>query len=187
MYIITRNDGEQYVGVTKYPERRMKEHFSGAGSKSLKNQQFTHLILRTGDELEIYKAEQEYIKINKPTLNKAAGGWGGNTGSRFGDRANHRKLGSDNVLDIRNRVAGGETRQSLADYYGVTRQTITDICTGKSWNSVGGPLTKAYKLKQMTDLDKLEIRRLRHEEKLTYQAIADMLEISIGTAYRHGK
>ena len=36
----------------------------------------------------------------------------------------------------------GESAESLSIYFGIAEQTVHDVCSGRSWSSAGGPITK---------------------------------------------
>ena len=69
--------------------------------------------------------------------------------------------------------------------FGVTRENITAICTGRSWKHLGGPITKESRGSKLTTQQKILIKNLRAEGN-TYQDIADILDISTSTAYKYG-
>jgi len=54
-----------------------------------------------------------------------------------GEANKNSKLDSAKVLDIRRRLAAGETQAVIARRYGVTPGTICNIKTGRRWSSVG--------------------------------------------------
>ena len=56
--------------------------------------------------------------------------------SARGARHNMSKLTEQDVLAIRGRLAAGDTNRAIAKTYGVTRQNITAIRRGKTWNHV---------------------------------------------------
>lgn len=53
-----------------------------------------------------------------------------------GERVNGAKLTEDQVIEIRRRIVHGEPRHDLANEYGVSKATIVDVCSGRSWKHV---------------------------------------------------
>lgn len=66
------------------------------------------------------------------------------------DPAKHSKLTFAQVLNIRQRVAAGESQASLAREYGVVRNAIFMIVTNQCYKFIGGPIriTKIIKRKE---------------------------------------
>ena len=60
---------------------------------------------------------------------------------RKGERSPTAKLTDDVVVRIRERVAAGEPRASVASEYRIDTSTATRIVTGKAWPHLGGPRT----------------------------------------------
>jgi hypothetical protein len=186
LYQITRKDGLRYIGVTNNLDRRLKEHYSGNGSRFLRGEVFTAEVLSSGAEADIYAAERVLVAESRPELNIAVGGSGGNTGGAKGEANGFACLSEDDVIIIRERVATNECKQHIADDFGISRQTVTDISSGKTWSHIGGPITKPKPAKRLgTELHD-EIRRLRQEHGLSYNKIAKQLGISPATALKYG-
>ena len=89
-------------------------------------------------------------------------------------RHTKRKLSDEQVVEIRNRYANGETQTALAIEFGVSHQTIGAIVRGKTYKDVPGPLTKncrgtqRSKLRKFSDEQVFQIRnRYASEETLT--------------------
>lgn len=59
-----------------------------------------------------------------------------------GRHGGNTKLSIPDVLDIRTRRYTGETCRDLSMEYGLDETYVATICSGGSWVSVGGPLTK---------------------------------------------
>ncbi len=187
LYLITREDGEQYVGVTNNISRRMRDHKNGQGNIYLKNREFSYVILDSGDEDHIYSLENDAIKIHSASLNRCAGG-------KLSDRdqrgvLNHTaKLNEQDVLEIRRLYSEKDLSQSiLADKYKVSREAISGIVTGKRWSHVGG----ATNYKRNEDIKTPpqvidEIIRLRKTNK-TYDEIATILDLSKSVVAKYGK
>ena len=53
-----------------------------------------------------------------------------------GERHTSAKLTADDVRDIRQFLADGESCRSIGRAYGVSHQVVSDIKLGKSWRSV---------------------------------------------------
>ena len=142
LYLITREDGKKYVGVTNNLARRMKEHNKGYGSKYLKNEIFTYEILEEGEEEYIYSLEDQAILNNESSLNIARGGSGGLKIDQTGSLNNQAKLSESEVLDIRNYAYNNPkiSYDIIAEKYKVSRKTVNDICLGRDWVHVGGPI-----------------------------------------------
>lgn len=65
------------------------------------------------------------------------------------------------VCDIRERYAAGESAADIADRYGVHRQTVWDVASGKSWRSADGPIAtnvSRRRMRQMTVDKVIDIR-----------------------------
>ena len=56
--------------------------------------------------------------------------------SNAGQRNGRSKLTAGDVLDIRARCAMGELHREIADSYGVCRQTVDFVASGKTWRCV---------------------------------------------------
>ena len=50
-----------------------------------------------------------------------------------GNRRGNPKLTQEQADEIRERVAGGEMRKALAEEFGITRQTVTEILAGRTY------------------------------------------------------
>jgi len=191
LYLITRDDGEQYVGVSQYPSRRMKEHFAGNGSRELKGRSFTYDILQEGKEFKIFQAERDYILEYKPGLNKAAGGHGGRTCDQTGVNNPQAKLSETEVIAIRNLAAKGMLYKEIANRYNITQPTVSAITTGLTWKNVGGPRTHNPRRdnggSQRTNADTImRIKELR-SSGLSFAKIAKELNVSASTAHKWSK
>lgn len=56
--------------------------------------------------------------------------------SHSGSRSHRAKLDEEKVLDIKLRIAGGETPAQIARNFGVSGSTISSICLNRSWSNV---------------------------------------------------
>lgn len=57
----------------------------------------------------------------------------GDAGVQVGEDHHNHRLKADHVRRIRERAADGETQQALADEYGVSRATVGDVVSRKTW------------------------------------------------------
>lgn len=150
LYLITRDDGEKYVGVSHSPDVRVHAHIMGRGNKYLKNRKCSYKILLKGPEKLIYNLEPIFIEIFG-TLNIAKGGIGGACGDeRRGQFSSGAKLNEKQVLQIRLLASQGLSDKTIAEQFPVSRTCIGDIRRGKTWQNVGGPLTKSSYYKSNT-------------------------------------
>ncbi|TMJ00793.1 MAG: hypothetical protein E6G97_17830 [Alphaproteobacteria bacterium] len=58
-----------------------------------------------------------------------------------GERGGNAKLVESQVVEIRERVAAGETHDDVAEAFGVSDSLVQLIANGRSWKHVGGPRT----------------------------------------------
>jgi len=54
----------------------------------------------------------------------------------YGGRCGRGKLFREDVLDIRNRANAGKNQRELAEEYGVSRQTVVDIKSGRTFSYI---------------------------------------------------
>ena len=95
-----------------------------------------------------------------------------------GERQGSHKLTEEQVLEIRRRRAEGAELQPLAEMFGVTFQTISNVCTGRSWSWLGGERSpRRVGGKKLTDDQVRDIRRLR-AQGLSLKAIAHAYDVS---------
>lgn len=50
-----------------------------------------------------------------------------------------RKLSNTDAADIRRRHRAGENQSALATEFGVTKQTVSNLCRGNTYRDAGGP------------------------------------------------
>lgn len=139
LYLITREDGETYIGVSKHPDRRKMEHYSSAnGCKDLRHRNFTMKLLCAGEKEYIYNLERLTIKEFEPSLNKAPGGSFAFNHIK-GEEHPFAILNDDVVLEIKNILVADRnfSIQKLADKYGVSRTCIAHIANNKTWKHLG--------------------------------------------------
>lgn len=180
LYLITRADGERYVGVTKQPNRRYWEHKNGYGSSHLKNWDFTLEILAEGSESEIYNLENSAIIGYQCSLNKIVGGKFGH--GLQGSKNGRAKLSETDVMIIKKLASTKLPQKDIAERFNVSRQTIGGIATGATWKHVEGPTTVGRTLVP------LELRGTLKEMKksgMTATEIAKAMDLKFATVYSH--
>lgn len=185
LYLITRDDGEQYVGVTNNIKRRMWQHKNGYGSSYLKDKNFCYEILLEGSESFIYSKEPEYISKLSTSLNKSPGGY--NIAPSFGESNGRALLKEKEIIEIVNRINKGETQESIAKDYGVDRSQISNIATGKTWSHLNlniSPLNK--RVAPLTEAIKNKIIYLA-KEGVSISEIAKVLNLKYGTVYAYAR
>lgn len=185
LYLVTRLDGEKYIGVTSDISRRMAQHRNGYGNKYLKSVEFTVEILQKGSETEIYNLEEEYILKYKCSLNIAKGGIGGN-GQRGIDNFNS-LLTEIEVLEIKNILINltDISYKEIAEFYKVAETTISNIANNKTWKHVGTVVPKRGH-KQIDDIIVSKILEL-YLAGATEGCISKQLKISKSTVFRYVK
>lgn len=189
LYLITRLDGEQYVGVTNNPDRRLKEHYYGSGNFKLKGEKGLKIeILLTGEKGFIYAKEAEYINKYKASLNVHPGGcFPYNEPDRSGEKNGKAKFTERDVIDIRLSYSKGESQQSIAARYNRPAVTISKIVTGKTWPKSPGPIAKpaqGRRANSLTEEQKSQIKEL-HNKGLSGPEINELTGISLTSIYRY--
>lgn len=99
--------------------------------------------------------------------------------SNRGERQGAHKLTEQQVLEIRRRRAAGEELLPLADEYGVSIQTVSNVSLGHGWAWLGGERSprRVGRLK-LTDDQVREIRHLRAQGH-SLKSIAHAYDISV--------
>lgn len=182
LYLITRDDGEKYVGVSIHPDKRLKQHIAGKGSKHLKGYDNLKLsILAEGEKDYIYGLEDAAIIEHEARLNIAIGGFGGNTGNyKYGEDNKSSKVSEDIVKKIRLIALDSKiTYKSISDKYNISKETVRDICRGRTWKSISGHTCKARKI-----IDKEQIALL-YSSGISPDNIACQLDCSRSTVYNY--
>lgn len=178
LYLITRDDGEKYVGVSIHPDKRAYEHKFGKGSIYLKHRDFVMEVIAEGSYEYIYGLEETAIQAFNATLNIAKGGIGGMVGSRNG----RSKLKEDQVSLIKELAFNGVPHVKLAEQFGVSRQTIGGIANGTNWKSVAGPIS--YNRRIVTEEERDMLKELKRTG-LSCTEIAKQTGIKFATVYSH--
>lgn len=182
LYLITRSDGERYVGVTKHPDRRAWQHKNGYGSTRLKSWDFEFEVIHEGSESDMYAAEDAAIKAYKCSLNKIIGG---KFGYGLSGSANGRaKLTEEDVYFIRILCANKVPQKEIALRFNVSRQTVGGIATGTNWKHVAGPLTTAC-IRVPEDL-RCQLRQMKRDGMACVD-IAKATKLKYATVYSHVK
>jgi DNA-binding CsgD family transcriptional regulator len=150
LYLVTREDNEQYIGVTTNLTKRMYSHKSGYGNKNLAFKNFTYEILEEGNESYIYSIEESYIQKYKCSLNIAKGG---NSGPQLSGEAHGNALLSEkDVLEIKELLLDRiNTYVDIARKYKVSESTISNIANNNAWTHIGPQILnkrKVHKLNQ---------------------------------------
>jgi hypothetical protein len=185
LYLITRADGERYIGITSQGiSRRAWQHKNGYGSSYLKDQEFSIVKLLEGPENKISILEDFFIKDYKCSLNKIVGGKFGRglVGSENGrailkesDITNIVKLYEENNL----------TQQAIADIYGVTRGSISHVLNGKGWaNVTREPVDSKRKVVPTNTRERITL--LWNEGK-SNREISTLLDLKYNTVYSYTK
>lgn len=77
-----------------------------------------------------------------------------------GEKNSRTKLSDAQVRQIRELASAGEPLRSLAEEFGITPASVTQLVTGKTRRGAGGPIREARPVAILTDDDVAEIRRL---------------------------
>lgn len=59
-------------------------------------------------------------------------------------RGGKRRISPDDVFNIRQAIASGRSRAQVAIQHGLSVSTICDIAIGRTWQFVGGPITRMH-------------------------------------------
>lgn len=162
LYLVTRNDGEQYIGVSSELSKRMYAHKKGYGNKNLAGRDFSYSILVEGEESFIYSIEEEYIKKYKCSLNVAKGG---NAGPQLkGESHGNALLSEIEVLAIKALLIESDlTYTQIADMYKVSKSTISNIANNRTWTNTGRFIEGKRKPNKINDTDKKKVIDLWNE------------------------
>jgi DNA-binding CsgD family transcriptional regulator len=185
LYLITRSDGEKYVGITTQGlSRRIWQHKNGYGSSHLKGQEFQTTKILEGPEDKVSILEDYFINAFNCSLNKIIGG-------KFGRGLK----GSENGMSILKEsdipeivclyTEKGLTQQQIADMYSVSRGSISPILSGKTWNNVSRDSVKS-KRNLVSQDNRKEILEL-WESGISNIDISYQLGIKYHTVYLYTK
>jgi biotin operon repressor len=102
-----------------------------------------------------------------------------------GDTNPRANFTAEQVMGIYQRCKRGESQTVVADELGISSVTVNHIATGRTWGTVTGAVWVRVKLR-MTPLLVRQIDQLQQSGK-TLQEIADELNLSKPTVFRHSK
>jgi predicted GIY-YIG superfamily endonuclease/DNA-binding CsgD family transcriptional regulator len=183
LYLITRDDGSTYIGVTNNIKNRMSQHKTGHGSSELKNREFNYEILEKGSKDYIYSLEELKIKELSPSLNKAPGGYGGSyiKGSEHWNTS----LTDQTVLDIKEELLINRniSYKCLSTKYNTTESVIEQIASNKTWKHIGPIIPPRYVMSKDTELQE-KVRKLWCEDGKTNEEIGNILGVHKSTVSR---
>ena len=152
-------DGIRYVGQTVNAKTRLVQHFANANYRRTKNYPVCRWIKKHGRDnivMDILKtaprgpaldaAEVAYIFQHKTFrsehgLNATVGGSGTPMHSAKRGGSHHSsKLTDEQAREVYELVLMGEfTQKEIAETYGVSKQTVTDIIQGKTYRNLSLP------------------------------------------------
>lgn len=181
LYLITRDDGEKYVGVTIDPSRRKLDHSKGRGSKHLVGREFSFEILDMGNKEYIYGLEAKAIQDNGCTLNIAPGGIY-SFNPVYGEKHPLSILSEDAVIEIKNELTKNRSINitNLANKYGVSRNCISAVANNHNWKDVGLAVPKrVHVLNDTNFID--QVKSMWLKERLTIAQISAKTNRSYGT------
>ena len=185
LYLITRDDGETYIGVSKDPNRRKNQHYKSAnGCSELNNRSFSMEILCAGSRECIYDLERKAVDLLKPSLNKAPGGRFAFNPSQ-GDTHPFSVLNSEVVLEIKQILINNRNTNlnEIANKYGVSRNCISNIANNRTWKHVGPSIPKRTCIENNSEFIE-EVKDLWLNKRLTNSEIADKTGRSYSTIRR---
>lgn len=93
------------------------------------------------------------------------------------------KVSDAQVLEMRERAAGGESQYALARAYGLSRPTVANIIRGRLRSHLGGPRQAAQRQRILTS-EEVAQARTRYAAGETMAAIAVSLSVSRTTIHR---
>lgn len=181
LYLITRDDGEKYVGVTVDPKRRKTDHHNGRGSKFLFERNFTMDILLEGSEDYIYGKEQEYIERYEASLNIAIGG---NKGPGFiGEYVWTAILKEEDVVKVKHLLLDtNKSYTDIANELSISRDIVVSIGLNKAWRHVLPDLVLPDRAQQELSEETINTILTLRKSGLSYNKIAEQTNVSYGTA-----
>lgn len=108
------------------------------------------IVLKTWQHIPVVSDYLEKVGLAKKKIRdelSASGAWNGNA-----------KLTADDVVKIRESIAGGASCDVVSEQFKITPGTVSEVCSGRTWVHVGGPVTGASKKEKLTDVQVCEIR-----------------------------
>lgn len=183
LYLITRDDGATYIGVTNNIQNRMAQHKIGRGSSELKNRTFVYQILEEGGKQYMYSLEELKIKELNPSLNKAPGGYGGSyvRGSQHWNAS----LTENEVLKLKAELIENRNinYRYLSTKYNTSESVIEQIASNKTWKHVGPKIPPRYVMLKDEELQE-KVKQLWCVEGKTNEEIGTLLGVHKSTISR---
>ena len=180
LYLIVKDCGSRYIGVSTDPKNRFKQHLTGRGNPYLINSNSKLFIIDSGEKDYIYNLEIEYIEELKPELNRASGGQGGFTGNyALGENHGNSKLTTKDIIDIIDSFNEGCSIKELADLYSISYSCCNRICNRKSWKHIDKPVQKISKEKLIDTAKALK------NKNVPISTIAELLGVHRSTVYNY--
>ena len=182
LYLITREDSKQYVGISFDPIKRFKRHISNRGTNPfLRNSKSSLAVLNKGTRPQMIELEKELIKTGKFELNTSSG----NGGNYLGEKHPSSKLSETEVTEIVNLYNQGFLSQvEIANKFEIDKGVITQIIKGRTWShlnlTIGRPDINCYKAAVSRDfLNRLSIDKIleKYDEitpTIIYKIIKDI-------------
>jgi len=130
---------------------------------------------------------KEYRLSNPMMIGVLTGRWYRDAGGpvskirpMVGDNAPWAKWTSQQVQEIREKVAKGQTYTSLASEYGTDKQTISDLARGNRWAHVPGPHVAIRSGHKKLTHDQVAVIRQRHAAGTNQALLAATYQVSRG-------
>lgn len=182
LYLITREDGEQYVGVTSRIEKRINEHRTGYGNIYLRNSNFKYEILESGSKDYIYSIEDDYIIKYDAKLNRCKGGIVG--GAMPGEYNPSAVLTANQVIQIKESLIkyGKKDYKFLAEKFNVAISTISRIANNQSWIHTGEVIPENVSLTKREDIVS-KVDKLWNIDRLSNEEISTIIGVDRKTIY----
>lgn len=97
----------------------------------------------------------------------------------YGERRYNAKLDNATVIEIKKEIICGYGSGEISKKYGVPQSQIWKIGMVLAWKRVGFEITQTKKCKFLTDEEKQEVVRLRHDEHMPLKKIAKHFGVSV--------